>query len=338
MPLEGFGFPPFSTDQLTTSHLRESSALIVTGGDNLTLDYGVMSLYQWARFVDNARSMGVPAILWAGSVAPFSGHAAVEKVMARHLQQYEAITVRETISLDYLKSIGVEQVKLVADPAFTLVPQAFDIVNTLAVDFSKPVLGFNVSPLIRRFRSDEASAKAMDREIISFLQYVTSDTDFSLVLVPHVDPLNGAEYNSDWHYMNGLLSNLSQVDEKIVFAPPTLNTCELKYLIRKCDYFIGARTHATIAALSQKVPTVSIAYSAKAKGINVDLLGSQRYLVETPKVSEKTLKEAFALLQTEEATIRTLLGEKLPEWHERALGSVDALKSIVHPVRAEIVG
>ncbi|MGZ8831280.1 MAG: polysaccharide pyruvyl transferase family protein, partial [Thermoanaerobaculia bacterium] len=38
-------------------------------------------------------------------------------------------------------------------------------------------------------------------------------------------------------------------------------------IIGLCDFFVGARMHACIAALSQSIPTVAIAYSDKYTGV-----------------------------------------------------------------------
>ena len=42
---------------------------------------------------------------------------------------------------------------------------------------------------------------------------------------------------------------------------------ELKGIISLCDFFIGSRMHSCIAALSQGIPTVGIAYSKKFIGV-----------------------------------------------------------------------
>ena len=54
---------------------------------------------------------------------------------------------------------------------------------------------------------------------------------------------------------------------------------ELKWVISKCRYFIGARTHAVIAAYSTGVPAIALGYSIKSKGIARDLFGSDAHFV-----------------------------------------------------------
>jgi polysaccharide pyruvyl transferase WcaK-like protein len=46
-----------------------------------------------------------------------------------------------------------------------------------------------------------------------------------------------------------------------------LDCHQLKGLIARCDFFLGSRMHACIAALSQGVPCVGVAYSMKFKGV-----------------------------------------------------------------------
>jgi polysaccharide pyruvyl transferase WcaK-like protein len=41
----------------------------------------------------------------------------------------------------------------------------------------------------------------------------------------------------------------------------------IKGIIGLCDFLIGSRMHACIAALSQGIPTVGVAYSKKFKGV-----------------------------------------------------------------------
>jgi polysaccharide pyruvyl transferase WcaK-like protein len=60
---------------------------------------------------------------------------------------------------------------------------------------------------------------------------------------------------------------------RILYCDDRLDHRQTKSLIGQCDLFIGARMHACVAAVSQCVPTVALAYSQKFKGV-MDLVGS----------------------------------------------------------------
>lgn len=326
--LESVYRPAFPLDKESSSLISDADAIIMTGGDVISLDYGIWSLYFWANFIERTVDAGKPAILWAASVGPFSKNKAVEKEMVKHLKRYAAITVRETATLEYLNGLGIKDVKLVADPAFTMTPEPFDVTD-LTFGNNKNVLGFNVSPLVRGYRKDATSKEQLDKDVVDFIRDVVTKTDMSVLLVPHVDPLDGSSVNSDSAYMQGLLAQLPEHQARVKIAPRTLNAAQLKYLISNCRFFIGARTHATIGAFSTGVPTISIAYSVKAKGINRDLFGDTRFVLDTPNVTRSTLHDSLALLIQEEDATRQLLATQIPVFRENAYKSVDALAKIL---------
>jgi len=169
-----------------------------------------------------------------------------------------------------------------------------------------------VRPLIRGYRDTETSRQQLDSEVLAFVQAVARDSDLGVLLIPHVGPLGGGSDNSDYHYMHGLLQAGGIKSTRVRLAPPTLNAAQLKHLVSRCRYFIGARTHATIAAFSTGVPTVSIAYSVKAKGINRDIFGHTDYVLDTPKVTALALHQHLQVLRTQEAQIKAQLAQSMP--------------------------
>lgn len=315
--LEQHIFPSHTLPAQLRDALCSCDAMIMSGGDVISLDYGLASLYDWCGYVDNARKLGKPVLLWAASVGPFKRKPHVEAFMSKHLAGYTSITVRESATAAYLKGLGLNSVELVADPAFTMTPEAFGHGSLLPAG-ADGVLGFNVSPLIRGYRPTEESRRELDQEIIAFLRQVMDTTQLGVLLVPHVGPLDGGSDNSDHHYMAGLLRDAGLDAARVKLAPNTLNAAQLKHLISHCRFFMGARTHATVAAFSTGVPTTSIAYSVKAKGINLDLFGHNDFVLDTPSVTRETLSQHLALLQRDEAAIKEFLARRIPEVRQQS--------------------
>lgn len=324
--------PPVRLTPETLDAIRQSDALLMTGGDNISLDYDLESLYFWTGICESAITMGKPVVLWAGSVGPFSSVPSAERRMKKFLAKLPLITVRETPSFDYLKSLGLANVEQVADPAFVLDFEPAPETITARFNRDRPVLGFNISPLILKFRTSDADRDALENEVTGFLHDLVTQGKMDVLLVPHVDPLDGSTDNSDWSYMSNLLAKLrhsGSPSDHIDILPRHLNAAQLKDVIRRCTYFMAARTHATVAAMSQGVPTTSIAYSIKAKGINYDLFGHTRYVLDTPQVSRSTLHEHLVLLQAEEDSIRTSLSERIPTWQKKAHRSAQLLEKLM---------
>ena len=306
--------------------LRSCDAFLVIGGDNITLDYGLASLAWHVGFAEHARRMGLPVMVWGASIGPFSKEPRAEQQVAEFLRQIACVTVRETISLEYLKSIGVHaNVSLVADGAFVMAPERVETAPFWPKASASGVLGFNISPLIQKFRPVGEPHSVLQKEVAAFLRDVLAHSDLGVLLLPHVDPLDGSADNSDTHYMKAIQEMLGDQSGRLTMAPATLNAAQLKHVLSQCSYFIGARTHATIGALSSQVPTVSIAYSVKAKGLNRDLFGDEGLVLETPTVSHRTLADCFAKLRAEDDQLRGFLAKRIPEWKQRAKGSATRL-------------
>lgn len=321
LPMVGFDHPPaYPLNAAYRALLDQCDAVLMTGGDIVSLDYGLFSLYHWTGLVEAAVKAGKPAHLLAASVGPFTKMPDVEKRMRRHLASYRTISVRETPSFDYVRQMGVADAVLVVDPAFTMEAQPWDCAEIFVPGVN--YVGLNVSPIVRNVRGSEESKAAFDADIVRFISSILEKTGMNVVLVPHVGPLDGSGENSDRHYMARLLASMPD-NSRVRLLPDGLNTVQLKYAIGKCRYFIGARTHATVASLSQLVPTCSIAYSVKALGINRDLLGDTRYVLPTPEVNSATLWSHLEALMEGEADIKALLGQRIPEWKRKARAAID---------------
>lgn len=315
--------------------LRSCDALLVIGGDNITLDYGLASLAWHVGFAEQAKRMGMPVMVWGASIGPFTAEPQAERQVAKFLQRIDCVTVRETISLEYLKSIGVHSnVSLVSDGAFVMSPEPVDVTAFWPKTGQSGVLGFNISPLIQKFRPAGEPHNVLQQEVAAFLRTVLERSDIGVLLVPHVDPLDGSVDNSDSHYMAAIQAMLGDQTGRITLAPSTLNAAQLKHVLSRCTYFIGARTHATIGALSSKVPTVSIAYSIKAKGLNRDLFGDESLVLDTRSVSMASLIDCFDKLRAEGLAVSERLAARIPEWKERAKGSGHQLDAVLRTSRA----
>ena len=108
--------------------------------------------------------------------------------------------------------------------------------------------------------------------------------------------------------------------------PRTLNAAEIKWVIGQCDLFAGARTHATIAAFSMMVPTLSIAYSIKAWGINRDIFGHSDHVIGVDHLSPDSFKERIQHLVNEATEVRLKLEQRIPEVRKQALTAGSILR------------
>ena len=300
-----------------------SDCSIVLGGDNYSLDYGVpKNLVKMGQLL---LLTGKPLILWGASIGPFSEYPEFEDIMRQHLSSFALICVRESETVNYLKTIGIEKnVRLVADPAFVMAPKKPDLSDELFEFIKKNPVGLNLSPLIGRYKLEFQKQKWVQDAAECINKLVNAKTG-SILLVPHVFD----DGNNDYEFMVEAVEKKAGWSKDLKILPPTLSAAEYKWCISQLKGFAGARTHTTIASLSTCTPTISIGYSMKARGINKDIFGHFDWLLPVGDLSPESLLEKIKILLGEEKNIRTELKQKIPVFNKRALSAGDYLAEIL---------
>ena len=292
------------------SGINKGDILLSIGGDNYC--YGGTDII--SAIHNNIRKKGAKTVLWGCSVEP---ELLNNPEIAKDISKYSLITARETISYEVLKKVNPNTV-LVADPAFTLdrvdlpLPEGFAEGNTV---------GINASPLImQNGKSGELVLDAY-KELI---KRILDTTDCQVALIPHVV----CEGNDDREPLRVLLEKFKDTGRVILIEDH--NCMELKGFIARCRFFIGARTHATIAAYSSCVPTLVLGYSVKSRGIAKDLFGTEEnYVLPVQNMtSDKELADGFTWLLNNENEIKTHLRNIMPEYIKKAYLGLDKIRNL----------
>ena len=288
----------------------EAAPLAISiGGDNYCYENMLGDL----RLANSAfNKKGTRTVLLGCSIEPA---LLKRKEIAEDLGKYHTIIARESITYEALREAfgrrdgDGPEILCFPDPAFTLsakelpLPEGFAAGNTV---------GINVSPMIQD--NEKISGITMEnyKEMIS---YIIRNTDMQIALIPHVV----WERNDDRKPVHALYEAFAETGRVTQIGDG--NCQELKGFIGRCRFFVGARTHATIAAYSTGVPTLVAGYSVKARGIARDLFGTEEnYVLPVQNLKKKDdLTKGFQWLFSHEKEIREKLGEVMPGYKERAL-------------------
>ncbi len=159
------------------------------------------------------------------------------------------------------------------------------------------------------------------RSYEALLQHIIDTTDMQIALIPHVV----WAANDDRQPLKQLYDAFASTGRVVLLQDAPAEV--LKGYISRCRLFIGARTHATIAAYSTCVPTMVLGYSVKARGIAQDLFGTQEhYVLPVQDLHDPAqLTEGFDWLYQNEELLRSQLQEKMPEYKARALENGKAI-------------
>ena len=138
--------------------------------------------------------------------------------------------------------------------------------------------------------------------------------------------VSGAGGNDDRSILNKLYDEFKKSERIAVIQD--CNCMQLKGYIAKCRFFVGARTHATIAAYSTEVPTLVVGYSIKSRGIAKDIFGSEEnYVIPIEQIKEENkLTQAFIWLQGNENHIKEHLKKRMPQYIKDAENVKEKIK------------
>lgn len=284
------------------------------GGDNYCYD----SMVEELRLANGMfHKQGSKTILWGCSIEP--GLLLDEKVAA-DLKRYDMIVARESLTYEALIAAGIDrQTFLFPDPAFCLEKED----GFLAGSFTEHnMVGVNVSPLIMESEGEQGITFANYRNLI---RYIIKTTNMNVALIPHVIWQN----NDDREPLLKLYEEFA--DTLRVVMLEDCSCMELKGYISRCRMFVGARTHATIAAYSTCVPTLVVGYSIKSKGIAKDLFGTdENYVIPVQALQrDSDLTDGFRWLYRNEEKIRRQLQAVMPGYIESAAMAGEQLKKVI---------
>ena len=292
------------------SSTNKSDICLSIGGDN----YCYPGTDVLAAINRNIKKKGAKTVLWGCSVEP---SLMKNKSIKADLKSFDLITARESISYEALKEINCNVV-LVSDQAFTLPKIDLPLPNEWK---EGKMIGINASPLIIE---NGKNAETVYEAYKLLIEYIIKETEYNVALIPHVM----ADGNNDYEVLKKLYNDTEDKDRLVLIEDH--NCMELKGYISRCAFFIGARTHATIAAYSTCVPTLVLGYSVKSRGIAKDLFGDyQNYVLPVQDMNNsRELLDSFKWIMKHEIYIRNHLRKVMPDYISKAYLAKDALEKL----------
>ncbi len=245
----------------------------------------------------------------------------VTKALAQYILNYATVVYsRDRSGVDYVKNLlraksPDGKVRFLPDVAFVLDSHrpVNPYVSSLEEIKSKNIVlaGLNISGLLFHGGYTRNNMFKLSTDycglIHSIIDLLMEYDRASVLLVPHVVPLTDFQVESDLVACRKVYeSTADKYKERVFLARGEYNHNEIKYVIGLCDFFIGSRMHACIAALSQNVPTVGLAYSSKFQGV-FETVDAERFVVDMRYARTEEILSAIAeAFEKREATAKHL--------------------------------
>ena len=235
--------------------------LFILGGGELIKHYGSteLSILTWLGPLELAHEMGVPTMTYAVGVSDTLSPRA-EAATKAILSKTDAVLVRDQLSLDVLKRLGVSRARLTADPAF-LLPELHPThrvhggAGELKVSvFVNPwYVTRNVIPDSEAWGHFKTSmARAVDGLIEGYKARV------------RFIPMQVTKADDDRAVAREIVA-LARNRDLIEVRESGVSPEELLSLMAESDLVIGMRLHSLILSAALGVPAVAIEYQSKVK-------------------------------------------------------------------------
>lgn len=234
------------------SRIAECDLIIdLTQGDSFTDIYGFNRFISYTLDKITVEKLGVPLVLGPQTYGPY--RKLLTKFIAKKaIQKADCVFSRDLLSKTYLDDMKVNK------DVYVGTDLAVGLPYTKENKLSKSV-GINISGLLWPDKVEvtetKFSLKCDYREFMIKTVQLFIDRGYSVYFISHV----GADYQA--------CCEMKKIFPMATLMDPFETPVEAKSFISRLEVFIGARMHATIAALSSGVPVIPIAYSRKFKGL-----------------------------------------------------------------------
>ncbi|PQV62478.1 colanic acid/amylovoran biosynthesis protein [Abditibacterium utsteinense] len=238
-----------------------------------------------------------PTYIFPKSIGPIQFRADAF-LLKRILQRTKAIFVREPLSLDYLRRIGLKNIIACPDIAFSLYPAAVDAIQA-GITQGDPKIGITVLDwqFFRRGTNPEDVSEYIDKvsTICHKIREVYPQAHFYIFVQVAVALKIGAE--SDMPISRKLQEALGSM-VTLVPLDATKGGEWAIGLYKNMDLFVASRMHSAIFALCASVPTVALIYQQKTKG-TFEMLGLSEYTHDVQAINVEEVTAQISAMITE---------------------------------------
>jgi colanic acid/amylovoran biosynthesis protein len=296
----------------------------IAGGDSFSDIYGMRRfilgfLRKWLVLLFNKDLIMLPQ-----TYGPFKRSLTI--VMARYiLKRAKLIYSRDRAGVEYVNSLlnnrGSGKVRFVPDVAFVLDarrPEHIDIEPSTDLRSQESiVVGLNISGLLFNggySRNNMFGLISDYRELIyAVIEMFLKRQKVSVLLVSHVFPPTNNAVESDSEACFKMYECFRKIyPGRIFMVKGEYDQGEIKYIIGLCDFFIGSRMHTCIAAMSQCIPAVGLAYSGKFHGV-FETVNLRECVVDMRSLKDTQILEKIRLIFRNRDEIRRQLEEIIPK-------------------------
>ena len=228
------------------------------GGDGFSDIYGDETFLSRMHQTFVLWKVHVPLIMLPQTIGPFKKKQNYD--LAVKIMRYaKEVYVRDDKFISEFEKLGIKYT-LTKDISYYMKPEPWDI------EIKENAVGLNVSGLAygNRFKGLEGLFDSYPKLVAKIISNFRKK-GCSIYLIPHSYTYNKPDDNDDMVACRNAYENLKD-KSNVVLIDKDMTAPQVKYIISRMTFFIGARMHANFAAIYTGVPVFGTAYSYKFEG------------------------------------------------------------------------
>jgi colanic acid/amylovoran biosynthesis protein len=288
----------------------------IRGGDSFSDIYGMRRFVIASLEAFSAQLVARKFVHFPQTYGPFKSRFA--KLVAKHLLGKSVLVMaRDHSSAKVAESLlgSAKKLLICPDVAFALPAVAPPLIETFPKSdgvIGKGTIGLNINGLMYNGGYDRSNMFHLDLDYPKFVQdliaRLLAESDYDILLVPHTYARRG-DVESDNAACEDVRDSLdSSSARRVSLISGEYDQHEIKSIIAHCDFFIGSRMHSCIAALSQGIPCVGVAYSFKFEGV-FESVGMRDWVIDGRCNTHQAAVEKAVELYRKREEIRNELGK-----------------------------
>lgn len=320
---------------------EQADILVSLCGEDYFSDNWPLSLCKFADIQYSFfEKQGTPHVVMAQTFGPFT--RSYSRMLAeKHLAQAALVTARDDVSFDNVtKDLGItEHVHRTGDLAFLMKPDEWSTVEhrhpeLRSLHFAETQwVGVSVSRLFARsvFKTLSSQSEHIEAFFVQFAAGLDSileqNDDIRILFTPHVTEKGNDDRDADQEVIQRM-----KLSNRVVALQDKYTAPDIKAVIGRCSAFIGCRMHALIAAVSQAVPTLPLAYSPKTMdviGKAMDYPFAMDFRNMESHVAGSELVRQFTEIWRQRETLRVKLQEEVQKTKALSYQNFELLRPIL---------
>jgi colanic acid/amylovoran biosynthesis protein len=289
----------------------------VRGGDSFSDIYGIEGLIIGSIPSIIVLLLGKKLVLLPQTYGPYQSKLA-RQIAKLIIKRASFIISRDREGFEIVnqildKNTAKRPVLFCPDVAFVLdsvAPEHSDFFPCAKTAAAPPLIGLNINGLLYNggYTRDNMFKLNFDYKLFihKLSKKLLEKTNANLLLVPHTFAPSG-HVESDPDACAEVLDALSpSYKNRVQMISGEYDQYSIKGIIGLCNFFIGSRMHACIAALSQGIPTVGVAYSRKFKGVFDSIEVSHLVIDARIADADEAIENILLMYETREQIEKTL--------------------------------